>query len=69
MKKEEAIKMLKAKRCCMDLETSGTNQDCNERNCENCSYNYEQGNMGEQKQAFDMAIKALEKEKEGIKND
>ena len=54
--------MLKAKRDCMELETSGTKQDCNERNCENCPYNYEQGNMGEQKQALDMAIEALEQE-------
>lgn len=61
MTNEEAIKMLKAKRYCMELETSGTEEDCNEQNCDNCPYNYEQGNMGEQKQAIDLAIKALEK--------
>lgn len=61
MTREEAIKMLKAKRHCIELDTRGV-RDCNEQNCDNCSYNYEQGNMGEQKQALDMAIKALEQE-------
>ena len=62
MTNKEAVKMLKAKRYCMELETSGTEGDCNEQNCDNCPYNYEQGNMGEQIQALDMAIKALEQE-------
>ena len=53
--------MLRAKLYCIELDTRGA-RDCNEQNCDNCPYNYEQGNMGEQKQALDMAIKALEQE-------
>lgn len=60
MTNEEAKKMLEAKLKCLIAETSGTNYDCNMRLCDGCSLNYEQGNMGEQKQALDMAIKALE---------
>ena len=59
MTNEEAKKMLEAKLKCLIAETSGTNHDCNMRLCDGCSLNYEQGNMGEQKQALDMAIKAL----------
>lgn len=61
MTREEAVKMLRAKLYCIELDTRGA-RDCNEQNCDNCPYNYEQGNMGEQKQALDMAIKALEQE-------
>lgn len=60
MKNEQAKKMLKAKLECLKNETSGINHDCNMRLCDGCSLNYEQGNMGEQKEALDMAIKALE---------
>lgn len=60
MTNEEAKKMLKAKLECFKNETSGINHDCNMRLCDGCSLNYEQGNMGEQKEALDMAIKALE---------
>ena len=56
----EATNMLKAKLECLKRETSGTDFDCNNRNCDECSLCYEQGNMGEQKEALDMAIKALE---------
>lgn len=62
MTNEEAKKMLEAKLKCLIAETSGTNHDCNMRLCDGCSLNYEQGNMGEQKQALDMAIKALEQQ-------
>lgn len=62
MTNEEAKKMLKAKLECFKNETSGTNHDCNMRLCDGCALNYEQGNMGEQKQALDMAIKALEQQ-------
>ena len=57
---EEAKKMLKAKLECLKRETSGTDIDCNYRNCDECNLCYEQGNMGEQKEALDMAIKALD---------
>jgi hypothetical protein len=60
MTPEEAKKMLKAKLECLKNETSGINHDCNMRLCDGCSLNYEQGNMGEQEEALDMAIKALE---------
>lgn len=60
MTNEEAKKMLKAKLECLKNETSGINYDCNMRLCDGCSLNYEQGNMGEQKEALEMAIKALE---------
>lgn len=63
MTNEEAKKMLKAKLECLKNETSGINHDCNMRLCDGCSLNYEQGNMGEQKEALDMAIKALEQTK------
>lgn len=56
---EEAKKMLKAKLECLKNETSGINYDCNMRLCDGCSLNYEQGNMGEQKEALELAIKAL----------
>jgi len=62
MTNEQAKKMLKAKLECLKRETSGTDFDCNRCNCDECSLNYEQGNMGEQKEALDMAIKALEQE-------
>lgn len=60
MTDEEAKKMLKAKLECFKNETSGINHDCNMRLCDGCSLNYEQGNMGEQKEALETAIKALE---------
>ena len=60
MTNEQAVNMLNAKLECLKRETSGTDFDCNNRNCFDCSLCYEQGNMGEQKEALDMAIKALE---------
>lgn len=60
MTNEEAKKMLEAKLKCFIAETSGTNHDCNMRLCDECALNYEQGNMGEQKKALDLAIKALD---------
>lgn len=60
MTNEDARNMLVAKLICLTRETSGTDTECNSHNCENCGLNYEQGNMGEQKEALDIAIKALE---------
>ena len=62
MTNEQAKKMLAAKLECLKRETSGTDFDCNNSNCDECSLCYEQGNMGEQKEALDMAIKALEQQ-------
>lgn len=59
---EEAKKMLKAKLDCLIRETSGTDIDCNHRNCDECNLCYAQGNMGEQKEALELAIKALGQE-------
>ena len=60
MTREEATNMLKAKLECLKRETSGTDFDCNNSNCDECSLCYEQGNMGEQKLALAMAIMELE---------
>lgn len=60
MTRECAIRMLKAKLKCMELEISGTTPTCNNRDCDVCRLNYEQGNMGEQKECLRLAIKALE---------
>ena len=62
MTNEQAKKMLKAKLECLKRETSGTYLDCNNSNCDECLLCYEQGNMVEQKEALDMAIKALEQQ-------
>lgn len=65
MNKEEAIRMLKAKLECMTRDVSGRDSDCIDRRCDECSLNYEQGNMGEQKEWLRMAIEALEQPKTG----
>ena len=62
MTNEQAMKMLKAKLECLKRETSGTDFDCNNSNCDECSLSYEQGNMGEQKEALVVSIKALEQQ-------
>lgn len=62
MTREDAKKMLKAKLECLKRETSGTDIDCNCKNCDECNLCYEQGNMGEQKEALELAIKALEQQ-------
>ena len=62
MTNEQAKKMLKAKLECLKRETSVTDFECNHNNCDECSLCYEQGTMGEQKEALDMAIKALEQQ-------
>ena len=62
MTNEQAKKMLKAKLECLKRETSGTDFDCNNSNCDECSLSYEQGNMGEQKEALVVSIKALEQQ-------
>ena len=64
MTNEQATNMLKAKLECLKRETSGTDFDCNNSNCDECPLCYKQGNMGEQKESLDMAIQALEQTKE-----
>lgn len=58
---EDCTKMLIAKEKCMERETSGTDIDCNLHNCDDCSMCYEQGTMGEQKEAFKFAIDTMRK--------
>lgn len=60
MTENETLGMLKAKLTCMELELLFCIGKGCDRNCENCEYNYTQGNMGEQKEALAVAIKALE---------
>lgn len=58
MTKDKAIKMAKAKLECLERETSGL-WNCN-NDCENCNLNYDQGNMGEQKEWLKFAIETME---------
>lgn len=60
MTTENARNMLFAKMRCIKRRTSGIHKECNDHNCDECELNYSQGNMGEQIQALEKAIKALE---------
>lgn len=62
MTKEEAIKMLEAKLECMIRDVSGIDDDCNRGLCRECHLNYDQGNIGEQKEYLRMSIEALKQE-------
>ena len=57
MKKEEAVKMMKARLKCLECDTNGTSE-----NCEECYLNYEQGMLGEQIEWMKVAIKTMEQE-------
>ena len=62
MTESEALNMILAKLICMELyDLSCIEKGC-DRKCENCEYNYAQGNNGEQKEALKVAIQALEKQ-------
>lgn len=58
---DDCAKMLIAKEKCMSRETSGTDTDCNSHNCDECSLCYEQGTMGEQKEALKFAVDTMRK--------
>ena len=62
MTREEAIKMAKADLKCVERDTSGQDEMCNSHKCDECSLNYERGNIGEQKEWLRLAIKALEQQ-------
>lgn len=62
IREEEAIKMAKADLKCMERDTSGQDKMCNSHKCDECSLNYERGNIGEQKEWLRLAIKALEQQ-------
>lgn len=64
MDNQEAIKILEAKSKCMKREVSGTDFDCNFRNCYKCDLNYEQGTIGNQIEALSMAVSALQTQEE-----
>ena len=61
MTTQEAIKILESKAECMRRETSGTDKDCIYRNCDECDLCYAQGTVGEQIEAFQVAVEALKK--------
>ena len=56
---EDCTKMLIAKEKCIERETSGRDTDCNFHNCDECSLCYEQGTMGEQKEALKFAVDTM----------
>lgn len=60
--------MLMAKEKCMERETIGTDTDCNYHNCDDCSLCYEQGTMGEQKEALKLAVDTMRKYQEQKKD-
>ncbi len=62
MTRAEAVKMLIAKVECIKRWCSGINEDCNSPDCGECALWYEQGNVKEQIEYLQMAIKALEAE-------
>ena len=65
MTREEAIKIIKATKMCLEKEANGIDDDCNFHNCDDCNLCYEQGNSIEKQKAYQMAIKALEQQKTG----
>ena len=58
---DDCTKMLIAKEKCMERETSGIDTECNLHNCDDCSLCYEQGTMGEQKEALKFAVDTMRK--------
>lgn len=58
---DDCTKMLIAKEKCMSRETSGIDTDCNSHNCDNCDLCYEQGTMGEQKEALRFVVETMRK--------
>ena len=58
---EKCIAMLTVKIRCMKKVTSGIHMECNNHLCYECYLNYEQGNMGEQKEALAFALTIIRK--------
>ena len=73
MTESEARGFIQGKLDCMKKCDIFNREDKHSNNeCDNCDYCYSQGNFGEQKEAFQIAINALEKHekiKEIIAND
>ena len=58
----EAKKIIEGKLACMTkCGVFERDQHINSMDCDNCSYCYEQGDFGQQKEALQVAIQALEK--------
>ncbi len=57
---KKSAEMIRARLECLTRETSGTNDDCNFHKCDNCEFNYAQGNVAEQKEWMRIAINSLE---------
>ena len=63
MKESEAKGFIQGKLNCMKKCGVFNKEDnISDNNCDNCEYCYSQGNFGEQKEAFSVAINALEKQ-------
>ena len=61
MTEQEAKGFIQGKLDCMKKCGIFNKEDnVSDKDCDNCDYCYSQGNFGEQKNAFEMAIKALE---------
>ena len=59
----EAKNIIEGKLACMTkCGVFERDQHINSMDCDNCSYCYEQGNFGQQKEALQVAINALEKQ-------
>lgn len=58
---DKCINMLIAKEKCIMHKTSGIDTDCNSNNCDDCSLCYEQGTMGEQREALRFAVDTMYK--------
>ena len=63
MTESEAKGFIQGKLDCMNKCVVFNKEDnISDNDCDNCEYCYSQGNFGEQKEAFQMAIQALEKQ-------
>ena len=62
MTESEAKGFIQGKLDCMEKCDVFNKEDSSDNDCDNCEYCYSQGNFGNQKEAFQMAISALEKQ-------
>ena len=63
MTESEAKGFIQGKLDCMNkCDVFNKEDNISDNNCDNCEYCYSQGNFGNQKEAFSVAINALEKQ-------
>ena len=63
MTESEAKGFIQGKLDCMNkCDLFNKEDNTSDNDCDNCEYCYSQGNFGEQKEAFQMALQALEKQ-------